>query len=905
MKKKYFILILLMAVLQGMAVQAQTDVTADYIKNAGFDETPYAFTVAGGTVVTEGVARIWEGEEGEGGWMYTLPQWNNESVVNNNAVQIASGEYGTIANSAGFNGVAVPATDKNGGSAGAAISMSAGWGDKAMISQDVMLPAGRYIMKMDVHNAHTNINIAANYFGFMAVDGTNHYSQRMTYPTGEWVVDSVSFFLAEDTPGKINVGYTTSGSGSGNGAKFFVDNVQLIYLGIDKSALKQLIDSATVMVNNPQNVGESTIYSDLAAILAAAQEIYDKTNASALEVLSYEEALQETIAAVHGAILLQTRVETWINTPVDATEAIINPSFEGLFEGSWTIEGTFQRQNNTSFDPLKIGEFYAERWISSGGSLENLRMTQLVKNIPNGVYRVIVSAHSVQQQDESYPGGAYLMANGNITEIFERKDYSVIAEVVDNTLELGVEVVLTGNWIAFDNFRLTYVSDGSPYLIPDAEKLSFTPTQNAKTFMLTGGNLTSDVTLTTTSSFQLSKSTLTANEVMGGAEVTVTAIAAAAIEKDSVVISHGDVKSVVYLSSGEVMSVSTGGLFFDQSLPTEASFELYGDVYSDISITAPQGFVISTTNVTPAEARDTVPVLLLWDGATRVEDKYIYITKGEMKDSVLVFAVADNIISSWDGDLAEGDGSLLTNFGWSLMMEDGITPVAGAFNPYAAGSGIRYVEVATQNYTYKGKPWTGGRLAYLRTWGDPPTNTFNLSVNLEAGKAYQFRGVSTWHDNESNPTFTYSINTAMSNTGDTLGSQSYAFTVKRAAVDYGFVVKPTTTGTHYLTISSNVIGDVMNSPLFLAIYETDYATSTPSVFENGVKVYPTVTSDKVIIETAGKSGMVQVYNLSGKLAATATLNGGVEELSLPGEGVYFLRLMIEDSLQTIKVIKVK
>ncbi len=86
-------------------------------------------------------------------------------------------------------------------------------------------------------------------------------------------------------------------------------------------------------------------------------------------------------------------------------------------------------------------------------------------------------------------------------------------------------------------------------MIPDAEMLSFTPTQNAKTFMLTGGNLTSDVTLTTTSSFQLSKSTLTANEVMGGAEVTVTAIAAAAIEKDSVVISHGDVKSVVYLSS--------------------------------------------------------------------------------------------------------------------------------------------------------------------------------------------------------------------------------------------------------------------------------------------------------------------------------------------------------------------
>lgn len=899
MKKKYFFLLLMMAVLQGMAVQAQTDVTATHIKNAGFDETPIHYTVAGGTVLTAGVERI-----GTTGWIFPVPQWNNESVINANAVQIATGEYGTVANPQGFNVVAVPATDRNGNSAGAAVSMSAGWGDQAMLAQDVILSSGRYVLKMDVRNAHTVTTIAVNRFGFIALDGTTYFSKRMSYPSGQWLVDSVSFFLAEETVGKINLGYTTSSGGSANGAKFFLDNVQLIYYGIDKTVLKQWIDSATVLVNNKQDVGESTAYADLEAIITAAQGIYDKTNASALEVISYEEALKEAIDAVHGAILLQSRINTWTNLPVNATGAILNNSFEDLFDGTWVAVGAFQRQNNASFDPFKVGTFYAERWVTGGTSLENLRMSQVVKNLPNGVYRVTASAHAVQQTGTVYPGGAYLIGNGNVTEIFDRKDYSVIAEVVDNTLELGIEVALTGNWIAFDNFRLSYISDGSPYLVTDAEKLSLTPSQNVKTVIVSGGNLTENVTITATPSFQLSKSSFTANEVMGGAELTVTSVATSAVANDSIVISHGDVKKVIYLNVAEKINVTAGGLFFDQTLPSSSSFDLTGDVFGTINITAPDGIFLSMPTVTPSEALLGAPILLVWDETTRIENKYIYISTGGLKDSVLVFAVSDNIISSWDGDKAEGEGSQITNFGWSLMMQDGVTPVAGAFNPYAATSGIRYVDVTNQNYTYKGKPWKGGRLAYLRTWGDPATNVFNLSVNLDAEKSYAFRGVASWHDNEANPTFTYAINTAMSNTGDTLAIQANAFTVKRAAQDYSFTFRPTTTGTHYLTISSNVIGDVMNSPLYLAIYEK-VLTSASSVDKGSVQVYPTITSDKVMIETAGKTGVVRAYDLTGKLAASMTLKGGVEELSLPGEGVYFLQLMVDNTIQTVKVIRVK
>ena len=96
----------------------------------------------------------------------------------------------------------------------------------------------------------------------------------------------------------------------------------------------------------------------------------------------------------------------------------------------------------------------------------------------------------------------------------------------------------------------------------------------------------------------------------------------------------------------------------------------------------------------------------------------------------------------------------------------------------------------------------------------------------------------------------------------------------------------------------------MVSPLYLAIYET-ITTSTPSVKEGLVKVYPTITSSQVTIETGGKSGSVQAYDLTGKLAASATLRGTAQTLNLPAEGAYILKVQVENEIRTVKVICVK
>lgn len=903
MKKKYlFLYAIVLAFVSSFAVQAQTDVTATHLQNADFNVPPYCYTVAGGAVLTEGVERI-----GTTGWIFMIPGWTNASIINNNAVQVATGQYGTITNSQGFNGIPVPATDKNGNSTGAALSMSAGWGDRAMYQQEVTLTSGKYTLKVDVWNGNTALNAAANYTGFIPATGNPYFSTRLNYPQNTWVTDSVSFFLTETTTGFINLGYTTSSGGSANGPKFFLDNVKLIAYGIDKSGIKMLIDSANVLLNNREDVGESTVYEDLADEVAVAQSLYDDVNASAGDVVSQENYLKEAIANVHGAILLQKRVLSWVTFPYNATEAIKNPSFEEALTVGWEIVGTFQRQTNTSFDPFKVGTYYAERWISGGGSLTNLRLAQTVKNIPNGVYLLTVSAHAMQQLNTSFPGGAFVFANEATTEVFERKDYSVTAQVTENILEIGFEVAESGNWVAIDNFRLSYVSDGSPYIVFKPDTLSFSPVATQKIVNISGGNLTGDVTLTATSSFTLSKSTLTAAEVMSaeGVNVTVTSIATAAIAADSLVATHGDVSRKLPLRVSESLSASNAGLFFDQSLSELNTFEVKGDVFASVTVQAPQGIMLSESSISRANAAEGASVVVIWNGTTNIENQYIYINSGTVRDSVLIFAVANNLISGWDGDDMEGEGTRLTDFGWSLTEKDGITPVAGSFNNYAATSGIRLVPITNQNYMYRGKPWKGHRVAYLRTWGNPATNVYNLSVALEADKHYTFRGVSTWHDNESNPTFTYAVNTAPANTGDTLGIQSRAFTVKRVGADYEFSFVPTTTGTHYLTVSSTVVNDVMATPFYLAIYESDKPTATQQISDLDVKVYPTLTNGPVVIETAGKTGMARIYNLSGSLVGTQVLNGGNTTVELPTEGVYFLHLTVENAVRTVKVIRTR
>jgi len=658
------------------------------------------------------------------------------------------------------------------------------------------------------------------------------------------------------------------------------------------TALIQLKDSATVMVANPQPVGTSTVYADLSTAIANAQVVINNAGATALEIANQETAIKAAIANVHTAILLQTRITTWTTFPYDATFVILNPSFESAITVGWTNVGGFAKQSNTSFDPKKDGTAYAEKWITSGTALSNIKLSQTVNNIPNGIYLLKASAQAIQQTGTVYPGGAFIYANSDSTEVFALNDYSVITTVTNNSLNIGFVVKTTGNWVSMDNFKLTYLSNGTlPYILESTKMLSFLPHSTQKTINIKAGLLTNDINLATTASFSLSQTTITAAAAMasGGVNVTVTCNGTAAIANDSLIITCGTLRDKVTLSMNEsAISVSNKGYFFDQSIVSPFTLTVSGDLFTNTTLTAPAGITLSETTVTAADAYAPggKAITVTWNLTSRIVDKYIYLTSGVQKDSVLVFAVNDNIISTWDGNEATGTGTKLTNFGWSQTLADGITAGPASFGDFNGG-GTRLVAATSAAHTYRAKTWVGARVAYLRTWGSPAANVFNLNVDLEAGKTYVFRGVAGWHNNETNPTFTIAVNTAKSNTGTSLGSMSVLCTIKQRGVDYGFEFTPTTTATHYLTVSSSAINDAMCGVDYLAIYPKVQIISGLGQTDNQLLSNVNAFAINGTLKVTGADSYI-VYNVQGMKVADVKVNTANTSVSLK-PGVYMVK----------------
>jgi len=328
---------------------------------------------------------------------------------------------------------------------------------------------------------------------------------------------------------------------------------------VDKTNLGTLITSATTLNTTPQPVGTSTVYTLLGTAITNAQAVVDNVAATALEVALQESYLKTAMANVNSAILIFNRISTWTTLPVDVTSIIVNPSFESTIDYAygWTNVGGFAKATSTSL-PNKNGTNFVEKWVASPGVQSNLKLYQKISSIPNGVYLLTVNAQAIQQTAVPvYPGGAFIYANNTKTEVFIAKDYSVTVTVTDNTLEVGFEVLSSGNWMALDNFRLSYISDGTPYVVLAPGSLFFDPNNLTKTFNVSGGNLTSDVVLAAPSGITLDKTNLTIAQVQAGATVTALFDNATAITNGKISATSGTLTQNLSVNTSADLSCFT------------------------------------------------------------------------------------------------------------------------------------------------------------------------------------------------------------------------------------------------------------------------------------------------------------------------------------------------------------
>jgi hypothetical protein len=151
----------------------------------------------------------------------------------------------------------------------------------------------------------------------------------------------------------------------------------------------------------------------------------------------------------------------------DVTSKISNPSFETNGTTGWMVN-SMQTQTNNVFSK-KSGTTYVEAWVSIGQQLGDRSVTQTIKALPRGNYKLTAAGLHIQQSGSgsitnkgAAQTGAYIFAGTAKTEVTAMNDYSLTFSVMDEKadVEIGLRAEnATGNYLCIDNFTMQYLGD--------------------------------------------------------------------------------------------------------------------------------------------------------------------------------------------------------------------------------------------------------------------------------------------------------------------------------------------------------------------------------------------------------------------------------------------------------------
>jgi len=126
------------------------------------------------------------------------------------------------------------------------------------------------------------------------------------------------------------------------------------------------------------------------------------------------------------------------------------------------------RQSNHVFS-VKKGTYYIETWVSIGQKIADVSVSQTLKNLPRGSYRLQAAALHIQQSGDgsttnkgAAQTGAYLFAGNSKAAVTAMKTYAVTFAVFEEhgDVEIGLKAEhATGNYLCVDNFTLEYLGE--------------------------------------------------------------------------------------------------------------------------------------------------------------------------------------------------------------------------------------------------------------------------------------------------------------------------------------------------------------------------------------------------------------------------------------------------------------
>lgn len=410
---------------------ADIDVTDLYLNNAGFDNPAhYDYTKNDNGNVSQEILPIYG--------------WEKDIDVDYTVTGIY--ELGTAKT---FNTTGkVPATGYN-GSTGGCLALSTGWDQPLKFYQEVQLPAGSYKLQSAFYNG-SNATAGSSLLGWIPTNGTANLSAVGSFPLNSWTLDEVTFSLTAATNGRIQIGFKGTSGGSANSSKVVTDFVKIILVGDNSTLTNGLRTQLQKTVDNALNLYGNGNGNEAEAL----KEVIDQAKTAINNTASTYSELFLLNGKLNNQIVRYNWANATASNPIDMTSRITNPSFEDGFKG-WT-QTNFNTQTNNSFTQ-KSGNTYIERWVSNGNHVGNLNVLQsLDAELPMGIYTLKAGAQNTQNGQNGQTG-AWLVGDNDSIAVSEAKVYSLQFIHIEDQLTIGfIGENASGNWIAADNFTLSY-----------------------------------------------------------------------------------------------------------------------------------------------------------------------------------------------------------------------------------------------------------------------------------------------------------------------------------------------------------------------------------------------------------------------------------------------------------------
>lgn len=406
------------------AWEAPLDVTTPKIaiNNGTFDATPINFSNTDNPTTYSGTQK-------DGTKTLNIANWTNVSEGDN--ARAATALYNlACGNDIGSNSMPSPTTDMFGQTAGGVLHISTAWTNTTRYQQTLpTLPAGRYIFYYEGFNQQNNSAWDGEYFGISNCTKGNIAGSANTFkfadvkvlPINQWTATAMELVLGGPQDGaQINVGVKAKNEGSGATQKWWIDNVELYYLGWDATSA---LDALQTMINAVAGLNTSPMNKDVCQNMidkrAIAQDVFNTPAKHTYEqitsaTLALQQALDNAEESVAEYVRIKARIDQ-MNT-ADQRGGISQANFQTLpFYTKYSDGGIagFQTGTYVSYDEVmtqyrtSISNWWATR------AANNSNLTAFVIN--QGFEFGTTEGWTYNGGDDSYVkrtnNGTYSMSN--------------------------------------------------------------------------------------------------------------------------------------------------------------------------------------------------------------------------------------------------------------------------------------------------------------------------------------------------------------------------------------------------------------------------------------------------------------------------------------------------------------